>query len=198
MALSFGDFIRTQLITEIPKPSTSFTSKTVVITGASSGIGLEAVRHVVVLGAAKVILACRDTAKGSQAKIDIETSTHCSPDILEVWKVDLESYDSVKEFANRANKLERLDVLVCNAGIGTRKFKIIDGIESTIVVNVISTFLMAFMLIPKLEETAHTYGVVPTLTFTTSALYSAAQMPDRQPDLFSWLGEEENVDMKNQ
>jgi retinol dehydrogenase-12 len=198
MALSFGDFMRTQLITKIPKPSTSFASKSVVITGASGGIGLEAVKHIVALGAAKVILACRDMSKGTRAKSDVESSTHCSPDTLEVWKVDLDSYDSVKEFVGRVKRLERLDVLVCNAGINSLEFKTIDGIESTIVVNVISTFLLAFMLVPKLQETAKTYGVVPTLTFTTSALYSAATAPEKQPDLFAWLGEKENVSMWNQ
>jgi retinol dehydrogenase-12 len=198
MALSFGDFMRTQLWTTIPTPTTSFASKTVIVTGASSGLGLEAVKHLVSLNAAKVILTCRDTDKGARPKQAVEASTSCDPSVLEVWKLDLDSHDSIKEFAARANRLERLDVLICNAGAQTSEFKAVNGTEVAISVNVISTFLLAFLMIPKMQETSKKYGVAPTLTFTTSALYSAAKMPEKQDDIFAWLGEEKNVVMMNQ
>lgn len=174
MSLSFSDFIYTQLFLTIPKPTASFSSKTVVITGANSGIGKEAVKHIVALGASKVILACRNTSKGKAAKLDIESSLKCNTDILEVWELDLESYPSVKEFTARANKLPRLDVLINNAGIYAFNFHVVWGTERSIAVNVIGTFLLSFLLLPKLKETAQKFGVTPHLTFVGSALYSVS------------------------
>jgi retinol dehydrogenase-12 len=97
---SFGNFIHTQFILKIPKPTASFSSKTVIITGASSGLGKEAAKHIVRLGASKVILGCRNTSKGKKAKLEIESSLRCNPDIIEVWEVDIESPPSVKEFVD--------------------------------------------------------------------------------------------------
>lgn len=59
--LSIGDFIRTQFCVKIPIPSASFASKTVIVTGANSGLEKDSkgtVQHIVRLGASKVILAC--------------------------------------------------------------------------------------------------------------------------------------------
>lgn len=97
-------------------PTTDCTSKTIIVTGANVGLGKEAARHFVRLNAKKVIIACRSTEKGEAAKRDIEESTKRSG-VVEVWQLDLQSYDSVKAFAKRAESLERLDAIVENAGI---------------------------------------------------------------------------------
>jgi NAD(P)-dependent dehydrogenase (short-subunit alcohol dehydrogenase family) len=193
---SFGNFIHTQLILKIPKPATSFSSKTVIITGASSGLGKEAAKHIVRLGASKVILGCRNKSKGNRTKLEIESSLKCNPDIIEVWEVDIESPPSVNEFVDRANKLPRLDVLINNAGIQTTKFQVSYGIERTIAVNVIGTFLLALQLIPKLKESAKTYGVTPVMTFVGSALYDVAKYPEKHgDDIFAWFSDKAHVSM---
>jgi retinol dehydrogenase-12 len=87
---------------------------------------------------------------------------------VEVWQVDLSSYESVKQFCSRAQKLERLDVVTENAGLATPHYHEIDGMESTIMVNVISTFLMALLLLPKLRADAIKFNVVPRLTIVAS------------------------------
>jgi NAD(P)-dependent dehydrogenase (short-subunit alcohol dehydrogenase family) len=130
-------------------------------------LGLEVARHFVRLKAAKVILACRSTEKGEVAKADIERTTDRS-NVVEVWQVDLTSFDSVKTFCARAQTLNRLDVVIENAGIGTGKFELFEGYESTITVNVISTFLMALLLLPKLRESATKLGITPHLTIVSS------------------------------
>lgn len=137
------------------------------MTGANVGLGFEAARHFVRLNAAQVILACRDVEKGTAAKLNIEISTK-SVTLIEVWEVDLASFSSVMEFCARAQSLPRLDVLVANAGIATRIFTLLEGFESTITVNVISTFLMALLLLDKLRETAMKYDKTPHLTIVTS------------------------------
>jgi len=137
------------------------------VTGANCGLGLEAVRHFVRLNASKVILACRSVQKGELAKADIEKTTNRNG-AVEVWQVDLASFTSVREFCTRARTLERLDIVIENAGIATGKFEQFEGYESTITVNVISTFLMAFMLLPKLRDSANKFNITPRLTIVSS------------------------------
>jgi retinol dehydrogenase-12 len=196
---SFGNFLHTQLILNIPKPIVSFTSKTVIITGGNSGLGKEAVKHIVGLGASKVIISCRNTSKGNKAKLEIESSLKCNPDIIEVWEVDIESVASVNAFVDKVNKLPRLDVLISNAGIQTINFGIAYGTERTLAVNVIGTFLLALQLIPKLKETAKAFNVEPHLTFLSSALYDVAKYPDTHGgDIFDWFSDKSHVKAMDQ
>lgn len=85
------------------------------MTGSNVGLGLEAARHFVRLGAEKVILAVRSIEKGEDAKKNIEQSEKSSG-VVEVWQLDLSSYESVKQFAKRADGLKRIDAVVENAG----------------------------------------------------------------------------------
>jgi retinol dehydrogenase-12 len=104
------------------------------VTGANVGLGKEAARHFVRLRASKVILACRSVAKGEEAKRDIESTTRRTG-VLEVWPLDLADYASVKSFATRAEGLERLDVVLENAGVNTKTFKLVAGNEMNVAVS---------------------------------------------------------------
>ena len=73
----------------------------------------------------------RNLEKGEQAKKSIEESTQRTG-VVEVWELDLASYQSVKQFAAKAQNLERLDVLVENAGIDARTFSLAEEQERTI------------------------------------------------------------------
>lgn len=141
----------------LPYPKEDFTGKTVLITGANTGLGLEAARHFVRLNARKVILGCRDVEKGNAAKRDIEATNHVDgikdPARVEMWQVDLASFDSVKAFCERAAKLERLDIVIENAGILGMTYAEAEGYERITTVNVISTWLMALLLLPVLRAT---------------------------------------------
>jgi NAD(P)-dependent dehydrogenase (short-subunit alcohol dehydrogenase family) len=196
---TLGDFVHTQFILKIPKPKASFAGKTIIITGANGGLGKETVKHIIRLGASKVICGCRTQSRGNEAKSEIERLLKCSPNIIEVWEVDLESPASIKSFVDRANSLPRLDVLINNAGISFAKFKLVYDTERTIAVNVIGTFLLAVQLIPKLRETARKYRVTPHMTFVSSALYDVAKYPEKHgEDIFAWFKEESHVDPMNQ
>lgn len=65
-------------------PTTSFVGKTVIITGSNTGLGREAARHIARLGAETIILAVRSLRKGEAAKRDIEQSTNCGKDVIQV------------------------------------------------------------------------------------------------------------------
>jgi NAD(P)-dependent dehydrogenase (short-subunit alcohol dehydrogenase family) len=94
------------------------TGRTFVITGANSGIGLEAARDLVARGA-HVVLACRDVDAGEAARAAITTEGRGT---AEVRRLDLADLDSVASFAKQL--MEQLDAdgrllnaLVCNAGV---------------------------------------------------------------------------------
>ncbi|KAK9451147.1 uncharacterized protein V1518DRAFT_391428 [Limtongia smithiae] len=196
---TIGNFLHTQFVVKIPKPSTSFASKTVIVTGANSGLGKESVKYIITLGASKVIFGCRSLSRGKEAKQEIEKRLACSPSIIEVWELDLDSPSSIKSFADRANGLPRLDVLINNAGIRASEFKMVYDTEHTLAVNVIGTFLLTLQLIPKLKETARTYGVAPHLTFVGSALYDIAKYPDsRGGDVFAYFKNESRFKPQDQ
>jgi retinol dehydrogenase 12 len=185
---SFSNFLYTQLVLKIPEPSTSFDSKTVIVTGANGGLGKESVKHIIRLGASKVICGCRSQSRGNKAKQEIEKLLRCSTDIIEVWEIDIESPSSTKRFVDRVNALPRLDVVINNAGIRAGEFKTVYDTEHTVAVNVIGTFLLALQLVPKLRETARTYRVIPHMTFVGSALYDRAKYPeDDGGDIFTYF-----------
>jgi NAD(P)-dependent dehydrogenase (short-subunit alcohol dehydrogenase family) len=94
-------WLYSQLILTPPCPTRSFAGECIIVTGSNVGLGHEAARHFVRLGAAKVILAVRNQQAGEEAKRYIELSTK-SPGTCEVWQLDLASYDSVISIARRA------------------------------------------------------------------------------------------------
>ncbi|KAI0534173.1 putative short-chain dehydrogenase [Xylaria digitata] len=151
----------TTQVLPLPYPRKDFTGKTILITGANTGIGLEDARHLVRLNANKVILGCRDLETGKIAKRNIESTNHVAAtnDVptVEVWQVDLGSFDSVRYFCHRATTLDRLDVVVENAGTLGISFKVAEGYERITTVNVISTWLMALLLLPILRTTKVKY-----------------------------------------
>jgi retinol dehydrogenase 12 len=133
------------------------------------------------LNATKVILACRSIEKGEAAKRSIEETTKREK-VVEVWQVDLSSYESVKSFCARAQELDRLDIVVENAGIAMPRFEEAEGMESTITVNVISTFLMALLLLPKLRADALRFNMIPHLTIVGSGSHAeVAHSPPLKP-----------------
>ncbi|KAI9730218.1 MAG: hypothetical protein M1834_005982 [Cirrosporium novae-zelandiae] len=161
--------IHTQFMDVIPYPDTDFSGKTIIVTGANIGLGKEAVKHFVRLNAEKVIVAVRSIAKGEAAKSEIEAETKRTG-VVDVWGLDYSSYASVKAFAAKVAKLSRVDAVVLNAGIATANFELFEDNESTITVNVVSTTLLALLLLPTLR----TYPVSKLLQ-----LFAVREIADR-------------------
>ena len=188
-------FLYSQLVFTPPKPTQKYTGQTVMVTGSNIGLGLEAARWFVKLDAAKVILAVRTIEKGDEAKKDIEASTK-RMGVVEVWSLDLSSYESVKQCAKKAEGLERLDVLVENAGILTWQFKMMEDNESHITTNVVSPLLHAVLSLPKLRETSIKFNTVTKLVFTQSFTHWMAKFNERkEANILESLADEKKADM---
>ncbi|KAK2032057.1 short chain dehydrogenase [Colletotrichum zoysiae] len=173
-------FLRSQF-KKLPYPAEDCAGRTVIVTGSNVGLGLEAARHFVRLNAAKVILAVRSTEKGEAAKTNIELTTG-RRDVLEVWPLDQLSFDSVKEFAARADQLPRLDYLLLNASIATNDRVEAEGWESSLTVNVLSTFLLGLKLLPVLRRSGKTYNVTPKIVITASEASQLAKFRERNAE----------------
>lgn len=184
---STGQFLKSflyeQIFGKLPYPTKKLTGQTVIVTGSNSGMGLEAARHFVRLDAAKVIIAVRDRSKGEAAAKSIIESEKCSKNTVDVWDLDLASYDSTVKFAQRAtSELERLDIVVANAGVYLYDFSMAEQDETTITVNVVSTLLMGIMLLPKLRETSITHNHETVLTFVGSFVHYLTSFPEQNAD----------------
>jgi len=125
-------------------------NKTVVVTGASSGLG----KHTALLLATKgahVILGVRNVEAGEQVRNEIIKNGGTA----EVWHLDLMSLDSVRDFSKKAlEKRVRLDGLINNAGVYGVKGKTPDGYQTTWQTNVLAHALLTELLLPQMSEDA--------------------------------------------
>lgn len=194
MSEGFLAFLYSQLFVSLPVPKASFAGKTIILTGSNVGLGKEAARHFARLSASSIILAVRSLEKGARAKTEIEASTGCGKDVIKVWQLDMSSYQSVQDFAAKVDReLPRLDIALLNAGIATMKWDMAEQDESTITVNVVSTFLLAHLLLPKLKESAQKFNIRPNLTITASEVHAWCKFEERNtPDgnIFKNLSDE--------
>lgn len=142
-----------------------------LVTGANTGIGYQAAVKFAALGASPLVIAVRTQEKGEATKAAIIRET--GNENIIVIPVDLSTFDAVKEFAAKLNEqVPKLDVALLNAGLAMPSFtKGPGGYEIALQVNVLSTALMALLILPKLRETAAANGTPSHLTFTTSKGY---------------------------
>ncbi|KAJ3118622.1 hypothetical protein HK098_005895 [Nowakowskiella sp. JEL0407] len=189
-------FLYNQLIRRLPIPSGSYSGKTVIVTGSNVGLGKEAATHFARLNASKVILAVRNLEKGATAKKDIEETTKCAADVIQVWEIDMANYNSVKKFAARVeSELDRVDIFIANAGVTHLKYQTAEDNEAIITVNVVSTFLLAALLLPTLKSTASKYGTRPTLTIVSSEAHEFTNLPQKsapEGELFKSINDEQS------
>jgi len=120
----------------------SFAGRTVIVTGANSGLGLVTARELARVGAT-TILAVRNTAKGTQAAAGMTGN-------VEVRELDLQDLGSVRTFADR---VDRVDVLINNAGIMAVPYaQTADGFESQIGTNHLGHFALTNLLLPRITD----------------------------------------------
>ena len=128
---------------------TRLDGQTVVITGANTGIGFETALELAKRGA-RVVLACRDEAKGNEAVRAIKKWSKNDQVFFEL--LDLASFDSVREFTNKINSsYPKVDILVNNAGVmACPKWITQNQFEYQLQVNYLSHYLLTRSLIDKI------------------------------------------------
>lgn len=126
---------------------TDQTGRFVVITGANSGIGLEATRQLAERGA-EVVMACRSESKARAARESLGSPR------VSIASLDLADQSSIARFAAEMNeKGRKIDVLVNNAGVmALDESRTVDGYETQFGVNHLGHFALTARLIPLLAE----------------------------------------------
>ena len=132
------------------------TNKTIIITGANSGIGKAASIQLAKLGA-NVVMLCRNQERGGQALQDVRLASKNGN--VELILVDMSSQTSVRNAVNEfLSKHRRLDVLIHNAAnFDHRQTKPVmtpDGLENVFATNHVNIFLMTQLLLETLKKSA--------------------------------------------
>jgi NAD(P)-dependent dehydrogenase (short-subunit alcohol dehydrogenase family) len=151
-------------------PKLSFAGKNVIITGSNTGIGLPAATKFAANGASKVILGVRTLSKGEEAKRTIIVSTGCEATTIDVLRLDMSDWTSVKSFATDViDTYDEIHIAVLNAGVAAPKYINNEktGYEVALQVNILSTAYLAMLLLPKLKSNA-SKGAIGQLTITGS------------------------------
>ncbi|MFH5798862.1 oxidoreductase [Haladaptatus sp. CMAA 1911] len=126
--------------------------RTVIVTGANSGLGFEATKAFARKGA-HVVMACRSLDRATRARREIESMvTDASLTVLEL---DLGSHASIRQFVTEfESEFDRLDVLLNNAGIMMTPYSTTeDGFERQLGVNHLGHFALTGLLLDRLIET---------------------------------------------
>ena len=124
---------------------TDQSGKTVIVTGANSGLGEVTARELARIGA-HVVLACRNTEAGEKAAAGMSGD-------VEVRKLDLADLDSVRAFAETTSG--PVDILINNAGVMAVPYrKTAQGFESQFGTNHLGHFALTGLLLDRLKESA--------------------------------------------
>ncbi len=125
--------------------------RTVLVTGANSGLGLhtslELARH-----GARVLMACRDPQRGEDALLRVRSDVPGSS--VELVPLDLASLASVRAAADDvARRTDQLDVLVCNAGVMAvpKRETTADGFERQLGTNHLGHVALTALVLPLLQ-----------------------------------------------
>ena len=163
--------------------------RTCVVTGANSGLGLEASRQLAALGA-DVVMVGRNPERLEPARASVEESARAGASIT-TEVIDLSSLESVRAGAARLlAENPQIDVLVNNAGVLLDSRQVsADGIELTLATNVLGPFLLTELLIPALAAAAIEHQPARIINVSSGGMYSeAVKLDDLQSAREKWSG----------
>ncbi|XP_044740010.1 retinol dehydrogenase 12-like [Chrysoperla carnea] len=172
--------------------------KTVLITGANSGIGKETAIDMAARGA-RVILGCRNLKSAEDTKQEIISKTGNTN--IVIYQIDFESLTSVRKFSKLIHENEnRLDVLINNAGAMGLGNKITeDGLHIIMQVNHFGPFLLTNLLLDLLKKSAPSRIVtVSSMGHKSSSLDSDNLNKPRSDDLNYFNSKLCNILMSNE
>lgn len=129
-----------------------FTGWTIVVTGASSGVGLAAA-EAFARGGARLALVSRASVRLDQALSAVRATAAAGPDAVAAFEADFTNFSDVRVIADKLrNAYPRIDVLANNAGGAYgRRVTTVDGFEQTIEINHLSPFMLTNLLVDQLQ-----------------------------------------------
>jgi len=177
VALSFSRFgyqVRNVVFHWSDQPARPMTGKVVIVTGATSGLGLEAATRLAALGAAVCIVG-RDPERTEAARDRIAEAS-ASTDI-EVGIADLADLDQVRTFAAQFSRThDRLDAIINNAGALVHQRQLtVNNIELTAQTHVVAPFLLTHDLLPLLSKTSQSR----VITVASGGMYTESLSIDQ-------------------
>ncbi|KAL1683389.1 hypothetical protein EV122DRAFT_201666 [Schizophyllum commune] len=180
------------------------TGQVVVVVGANVGLGYEAAKHFATMGAARVIMACRSKERGAAAVERLQKETGLKNS--ELMLVDLADFSSTTQFAAELEaRVDRLDLLVLNAGVtaqnGSKRTETVNGWEPTIQVNVVSSSILAILLLPIMLRTSRERHTIPRTVVVASSVHFWAPPWNNeicnQPGILKALSDQEEFENRN-
>ncbi|XP_065875074.1 short-chain dehydrogenase TIC 32 B, chloroplastic [Euphorbia lathyris] len=151
--------------------SSSASHLTAIITGATSGIGVETARVMAKRGV-RIVMPARDIKKAAKVK---ELILKDSPNAqIFIFETDLTSLASVKRFCSHFLALHLpLNILINNAGIFSQNLEFSeDKIEMTFATNYLGHFLLTELMLEKMVETAEETGIQGRIINLSSVIHS--------------------------
>ncbi|KAJ7509853.1 short-chain dehydrogenase [Mycena galericulata] len=144
--MTISRFLREQW-GSIPLVDGDLSARSILLTGASSGLGLEAAAHLAALKPRNLLLTHRNSVESQPVLLALKD---VSPQSVIASQLDLTSFASVKKLESVAVPL-RIDTFVGNAALATRTFsRTEDGWETALQVNYLSNALLSILLLPHL------------------------------------------------
>lgn len=188
-----GFMYRQKMVHPQPIPPQDLSGQTIIVTGSNVGIGLAAIHLLMDFKVSRVIMAVRTPSKCEEER-KILLKAHPGGSI-DIWPLDMDSFDSVVAFGKRAQELERLDIVLLNAGVKKHMWEQnpLTGHEATIQVNHYSTALLSLLLLPPLRATAARHGKPSRITITSSEVHMWTSFKERKaPRILDELDDEKN------
>ena len=173
--------ITLQLLMTNPPTSSAFAGKTVVVTGASDGIGKAAVRRYVAGGATVVMIGRNEAKTAAAAQAIMSEVGHPSGRRAVTWEIaDLSRQEAVHDLADRLlASLPRIDVLANNAGAMFLDREVTpDGFERTFALNHLSYFTLTLRLLAPLVAAARPGAPARVLSVSSRAHENASPVLD--------------------
>ncbi|KUJ15198.1 NAD(P)-binding protein [Mollisia scopiformis] len=159
--------------------TTDLSGKVAIITGANTGLGFHSSRQLLSFKLAHLIVAVRSVTKGEEAASKLRKQYPKAK--IEVWELEMGSYESIQSFARRAAALPRLDIAILNAGLARMEFvtNAKTGHEEVMQINYLSTMLLAILLLPtlKAKSTAGRLTIVNSGTSYRATFLNRNEIP---------------------
>lgn len=168
------------------EPLPDLTGRSIVVTGASSGLGFAASVALAKLNA-DVHIVCRDRVRGEKARKDI--SDAAGKGSVTLHTLDLSNLSSIAPFVDEmTEKLGgKLHVLVNNAGLLNNELKLTaEGVEEARATNLLGTFHLTELMVPHMAENGRVITVSSGGAYTASLTDLLGPAPSSYDGVFNY------------